>query len=281
MTLKPNESSIFRMHAKAALHRQRPILVPRKGDGSKSSRGGIDRIAPYGFSVDEACVSSALELGIQTTLSDGTKKELDRISHVACFPEGVAIFVEGQAARGVYVLCQGCVKMSTTNRDGKTFIIRISHPGEILGLQPAVTGTEYQLTIQTLLPSQLGFIGRADFLRLINNYADAAMLVARQLGEECQSAYDVIRSIGLSHSVSEKFARLLLQWCDHGRVSDGSIQVNISLTQEEMAQLIGTTRETVTRTLSGLKKQRVLEWIGSTLLIRDRAALEKIVGNSA
>lgn len=48
-----------------------------------------------------------------------------------------------------------------------------------------------------------------------------------------------------------------------------------------MAQLIGTTRETVTRTLSGLKKQRVLEWIGSTLLIRDRAALEKIVGNSA
>ena len=77
--------------------------------------------------------------------------------------------------------------------------------------------------------------------------------------------------------MSEKFARLLLQWCNDGSDSGASIHVKVSLTQEEMAQLIGTTGETVTRTLSGLKKRRILEWSGNTLLIRNRAALEKIV----
>ena len=82
----------------------------------------------------------------------------------------------------------------------------------------------------------------------------------------------------MSHSVSEKLARLLLQWSSDGRVTDGSIRLKISLTHEEMAQLIGTTRETVTRTLSELKKRRVLELTGSTLVIRNRAALEGLVG---
>jgi CRP/FNR family transcriptional regulator, cyclic AMP receptor protein len=87
----------------------------------------------------------------------------------------------------------------------------------------------------------------------------------------------VIRSIGLSHSVSEKMARLLLQWCVDANVTDGAIRLKLSLTHEEMAQLIGTSRETVTRTLSQFKKQRVLELSGSTLIIRNKAALERMV----
>jgi len=82
----------------------------------------------------------------------------------------------------------------------------------------------------------------------------------------------LIRSIGLSHSVSEKLARLLLQWSSDGRVVDGAIRMKIALTHEEMAQLIGTSRETVTRTLSDFKKQNVLELKGSTLIIRNKPA---------
>jgi CRP/FNR family transcriptional regulator len=87
----------------------------------------------------------------------------------------------------------------------------------------------------------------------------------------------VIRSIGLSHSVSEKLARLLLQWAADGRASQGVIRLKLALTHEEVAQLIGTSRETVTRTLGELKKRKVLELHGSTLVIRDKAALEHMV----
>jgi CRP/FNR family transcriptional regulator, cyclic AMP receptor protein len=236
------------------------------------------RVSPYGLPVGDHCVSSALRAHCPSSLGDASLAELDRIAHTTAYPEGAVLFVEGQIPRGVYVLCQGRVKLMTTNRDGKTLIMRIVQPGEILGLQSMVTGKPYDLTVETLQPSQLAFINRADFLRFIKEHADACLHVTQQLSNECQSAYEMVRSIGLSHSVSEKLARLLLQWCADGRVIQDSIRLKVSLTHEEMAQLIGTSRETVTRTLGELKKRRVLELTGSTLLIRNRAALEGLAG---
>lgn len=236
------------------------------------------KISPYGLPVGDHCVSSALRANGLSALGDASLADLDRIAHTTSFPEGAVIFVEGQVPRGVYVLCQGRMKLTTTNRDGKTLIMRIVQPGEILGLQSMVTGKPYELTVETLQPCQLAFVNRADFLRFLKEHADACLLVAQQLSNECQSAYEMVRSIGLSHSVSEKLARLLLQWANDGRVTEGSIRLKISLTHEEMAQLIGTTRETVTRTLGELKKRRILELTGSTLLIRDRGALQGMVG---
>jgi len=236
------------------------------------------RISPYGLLESDHCVSAALRAHGRSCLSDASLAELDRVAHTTAYPEGALLFVEGQTPRGVYVLCQGRVKLMTTNREGKTLILRIVQPGEILGLQSMVTGKPYDLTVETLQPSQLAFISRADFLRFMKEHADACLHVTQQLSNECQSAYEMVRSIGLSHSVSEKLARLLLQWCADGRVIQDSIRLKVSLTHEEMAQLIGTSRETVTRTLGELKKRRVLELTGSTLLIRNRAALEGLAG---
>jgi CRP/FNR family transcriptional regulator len=123
----------------------------------------------------------------------------------------------------------------------------------------------------------LAFIRRDDFQRFLNEHGDACLRAAEHLDRDCQSAYDVIRSIGLSYSVSEKLARLLLQWSTDGCVVEGEICMKLALTHEKMAQLIGTSRETVTRTLSEFKKQQVLELKGSTLLIKNKRALEGMV----
>jgi CRP/FNR family transcriptional regulator, cyclic AMP receptor protein len=242
-------------------------------------RRSNDRISPYGLPVGDHCVSSALTSNGSCSLCAASLAELDRIAHATAYPEGAVICVEGQSPHGVYVLCQGRVKLTTTGRDGKTLIIRIAQAGEILGLQSMITGKPYELTVETLQASQLAFINRSDFLRFIKERADACLYVTQQLSKECQAAYEMVRSIGLSHSVSEKLARLLLQWTGDGQVTDGTIRLKLSLTHEELAQLIGTSRETVTRTLGELKKQRVLELSGSTLLIRNRTALEGLVGN--
>ncbi len=233
---------------------------------------------PYGLPVVDNCLTCRLRnSNFSCALSKGSLEGLDRIKHASAYPQGAVVFVEGQVPRGVYVLCQGRVKLMATNRDGKTFILKIAQPGEILGLHAAVSGHMYELTAETLQPSQLAFISREDFLRFLKEHADACLHAAQQLGNDCQSAYDVIRSIGLSHSVSEKVARLILSWATDGRVVDGTIRLKLALTHEEMAQLIGTSRETVTRTLSQLKKKGVLELTGSTLLIRNKAALERMV----
>ena len=234
---------------------------------------------PYGLPLSDSCLTCKLRDGNNffCSLSQAAVEALERIKHVNCLPEGSLVFLEGQAPRGVYILCQGRTKLLTTNADGKSLILKIAQPGEILGLHAAVTGRPHEVTVETLQPSQLTFIRRDDFLRFLSEHGDACLHAAEHLARDCQSAYDVIRSIGLSHSVSERLARLLLQWSSDGRVSEGAIRMKLALTHEEMAQLIGTTRESVTRALSDFKKQRVLELAGSTLLIRDKAALEKLV----
>ena len=88
----------------------------------------------------------------------------------------------------------------------------------------------------------------------------------------------MIRSLGLSHSVSEKLARLLLEWAVDGEVTKQGIRIKVSLTHEEMAQLIGTSRETVTRVLGEFRDKELAHLQGSTLIIRNKAGLERLVG---
>ncbi len=88
----------------------------------------------------------------------------------------------------------------------------------------------------------------------------------------------MIRSLGLSHSVSEKLARLFLEWASEGEETKEGIRIKVALTHEEMAQLIGTSRETVTRILGEFREKQLAHLHGSTLLIKNRAGLEKLVG---
>jgi CRP/FNR family transcriptional regulator, cyclic AMP receptor protein len=259
----------------SAIETSRTERIPVSSFHTSSAAGGK---TPYGLPVVENCVSTVLRRSNpDCCLSDKTMAELDRIKHATAYPEGALIFVEGQTPRGVYVLCQGRAKLMSTNRDGKTFIMKIAQPGEILGLHAVVSGQPYELAVETLQPSQLAFIDRHDFLRFLRQNPDACLHAAQQLSNDCASAYEVIRSIGLSHSVSEKLARLLLQWSSDAQPNNGAIRLKLALTHEEMAQLIGSSRETVSRLLGDLKRQRVLELSGSTLWIRNKAALERLV----
>jgi CRP/FNR family cyclic AMP-dependent transcriptional regulator len=237
----------------------------------------IKASSPYGLPIVDNCLSCKLRnSNFFCSLSQSSIEALDDIKHATSYPEGAVVFMEGQAARGVYILCQGRVKMMATNPEGRTLILKIAEPGEVLGLHSVVSGKPHELTVETLQPSQLAFIGREDFLKFLRAQGDACLRAAQHISRDCQAAYGVIRSIGLSHSVSEKMARLLLQWSADGRVSDGVVRVKVALTHEEMAQLIGSSRETVTRTLGEFKKQRIAELVGSTLVVLNKAVLEKL-----
>ncbi len=232
---------------------------------------------PYGLPIVDDCVTCKLRnSNFFCALSHSSTKALDELKHTSSYPEGAMVFMEGQAARGIYVVCQGRAKLMTTSTEGKTLILKIAQPGDVLGLHAVVSGRPYEITAETLQPCQLAFIAREDFLRFLKQNGDACLQAAQHVSRDCQLAYESIRSIGLSHSVTEKLARLLLQWSNDGRPSNGMIRVKLSLTHEEIAQLIGSTRETVTRTLSEFKKRAIAELTGSTLLIRNPAGLQSL-----
>ena len=234
---------------------------------------------PYGIQITENCLICKLRhSGFFCDLPKGPLEELEKVKYASAYPQGAVLFVEGQAPRGVYIVCSGRVKLSTTSREGKTLILRIAQSGEVLGLHATVSGKPYELTGETLQPCQLDFIRRDDFLRFLQHHGDACLNAAQHLSQNCQNAYEMIRSLGLSHSVGEKLARLLLEWASDGETTKDGIRIKISLTHEEIAQLIGTSRETVTRVLSEFREKKFAQLRGSTLMIMNRTGLEKLVG---
>ena len=235
--------------------------------------------SPYGLQITENCLICKLrQSGFFCELDKPALNSLEKIKYASAYPQGAMLFVEGQSARGVYIVCTGRVKLSTTSRDGKTLILRIAQAGEVLGLHATVSGKPYELTAETLQPCQLDFVKRDDFLHFLQNHSDACLNAAQHLSQNCQSAYEMIRSLGLSHSVSEKLARLLLEWAADGDPTKDGIRIKISLTHEEIAQLIGTSRETVTRVLSEFRDKKLAHLHGSTLLIQNKEALEHLIG---
>ena len=178
----------------------------------------------------------------------------------------------------MFILCSGRAKLTTSSTEGKTLIVKIAEPGEVLGASATILGKPYEVSAETIEPSQLNFIKREDFLKFLNSHAEACMHTAQQLSEKYHAAQREIRSLGLSQTTSEKLARLLLDWCDRtGEETARGTRIKVLLTHEEIAQMIGTTRETVTRLLSDFKRKKIVDVKGSSLFVTNKPLLEHMV----
>jgi CRP/FNR family transcriptional regulator len=235
---------------------------------------------PNSLQATENCQDCKLHSeGFFCRLSHDSLQALESIKLTNVYPKGAMLFSEGQSPRGVYMLCQGRVKLSVCSADGKMLILRIVEPGEMLGLSATVSDLLYKATAETLETCQVNFIKKDDFLRFLREHGEACFRVAQHLSQNYQTAYVQIRSLGLSHSALEKLAGLLLEWCSsRGTDTEQGIRLKLGLTHEEIAMMIGTSRETVSRLFSELKSRETIHLKGSTLIIRDKAALEAITG---
>lgn len=232
---------------------------------------------PYGLEPVESCRICTLKSDeFFCNLSTAALKAFETIKYTTTYPESAVLFMEDQPPRGVFLLCKGRVKLSMTSSDGRTVILRIVNPGEVLGLHATVSGKPYQATGETLEPCQVNFIRREDFLRFLREHGEASIHAAQQLSQSYHAACEQIRALGLSHSAPEKLARFLLEWSAKGQETKQGVRVKLALTHEEIGQLIGTSRETVTRTLGEFKARQLAALNGSTLLIQNKAALETL-----
>lgn len=237
------------------------------------------RATPYGFEFFENCVMCKWRTdGFFCNLDSVALKTFDTLAFTNVYPEGAVLFAEAQPVRGVFLVCRGTVKLSISSGDGKTLITHIAQQGEVLGLSSAFTGNPYKSTAETLEPTQVNFVRRDDFMKFVREYEDACVKAAKQLGAECESNSDHIRALGLSHSAAEKLAHLLLSWCnERGKPCDTGTRVQLLMTHEDISQLIGTSRETVTRLLKEFRDKGIIAIRGSALTILNKAALEALV----
>jgi CRP/FNR family transcriptional regulator len=229
---------------------------------------------PYGLQMVENCETCKLKKnGWYCALSTDLTHSFSSFSHMTTYPGGAILFVEGQMPRGAYVLCSGKVKLSTTSKEGKVLVLKVVQPGEVIGLSAMISGEAYEVTAETVGPCLVNFVEREGLLRLMERSGELGLRSALAVSREFQSAYRDMHDLVLARSSSGKLARLLLSWSRESKQAQ-DVRIHAPVTHEEMAQRIGASRETVTRLLSELKKKELIKLEGSTLIIKNRTALE-------
>jgi CRP/FNR family cyclic AMP-dependent transcriptional regulator len=237
------------------------------------------RRSPYGFELFENCLGChARTSGFFCDFDQDALREFDRLAFTNVAPQHSILFAEGEPPRGVYVICRGSAKLSIASGDGKTLILHVAHAGESLGLGSTFSGHEYRVTAETLEPTQVKFVKRDDFLHFVEQHPHCSLNACRQLAAQSDIDNEQIRSIGLSHSAAEKLAHLILSWCaEGGRTCENGTRVQVLMTHQDISQLIGTSRETVTRLLKEFREREIVSIKGSSLTVHNRGALEALV----
>jgi CRP/FNR family transcriptional regulator len=191
------------------------------------------------------------------------------------YPSNIVLFTETQPASGIYVILEGEVKLSINSSDGRRLSFHIAKAGEVLGLSSALNRGSYEMTADTVYPARIAHISRQVFLQFLSRHPDVYPIVTREVSRSFNLACEQLRMVGLSTSVPERLARLLLVWSDEpGQKPERAAHCHLSLTHEEIGEFIGASRETVTRTLSIFKNRHLVAQHGCTLTIPSRMALE-------
>lgn len=209
----------------------------------------------------------------------GSRRDLSRLMSTHAYPKGSVLYLEGQPANGVYVLCSGRVKLSTYSEDGRSLIVRIAEAGELLGLSACIAGISFEGSAQVVADCQVKFIRSRDFIELLRRNSGAAFNAIRELSQNYHKAHAQICSLGLSASVSDKLAKLFLEWFDRVGGNGSGAHVRMEYTHEEIAEMIGTSRETVTRLLKIFRTRKLINIEHNDLFIPDRRRLEAAIGS--
>jgi CRP/FNR family cyclic AMP-dependent transcriptional regulator len=189
--------------------------------------------------------------------------------------EGMRLFSEGESPRGVAMLYKGRVRLTMNSADGKTLVLKVAKPGDFLDLGSSLLGKPHEVSAETSEPVELRTLPQKDFLRLMQQDGHLSLQVAQYLSQDFHEACVELTMLGLSRTAESRIASLLLRI--NGETKPGKDgAVKLTSTHEELSQVVGTSRETVTRVLARLRRSGLIEIHGSKLVLRDAAALRRL-----
>ena len=196
-------------------------------------------------------------------------KSLDRAKTTNAYKPHQVIFYEGNQPYGLYCLRRGKVKVYKIDADGHQQIVRLAGSGDMLGYRCLLACEAYSATAETLEESEICFIDKTTFLHLLETHPGTAKHVMERLALDLRYAEDQVTNI-VHKNVRERLAELFLLFqVKYGRKTKSGIELEISLTREEFAELIGTTQESVIRLMSEFKQDGLIAVEGRKVTLLD------------
>lgn len=198
----------------------------------------------------------------------------NKYNHVT-YPPKYDVFRELDTPKYLYLINDGKVKTSKTNEDGKELITSIYTKGEFLGYQNLFEGNSYNETGTTLEESELTLIPKEDFKNLLYNNREVANRFIQILANNVEEKQE--RLIELAYnSVRKRIADALIDLQEQYTGDTNQNKYSLDISREDLAQLVGTSKETVIRTLSDFKEQKIIMTKGRYITILDKKILQNI-----
>lgn len=215
-----------------------------------------------------------------SVFSDLQGERLDTLSsYKQCgyYKKGQIIFHEESFPGGLFCVRSGAVKLYKVAANGREQIVRLAGEGNILGYRALIGGEPYAATAVVMEESTICHVPRDTFFQLVTTDAQLSARIMRLLSSELKLAES--RIVDIAHkSVKERLAEILLLLAEKFGMKDDDVTIDIRLTREELANMIGTATESVIRLLSELNKEHVIELEGKAIKLLNRKALIKIAG---
>lgn len=226
------------------------------------------------ISVDcEKCVAR-----LQSVFCELNPDEVKNVSHynsVSVYGKKKVIFHQGALAHGVYTVYSGKVKIYQNTENGKEQIIRMARKGDVLGYRALLTGEKYNCTAETIEDSNICFIPKSVFFSLIDQNLSVSRKLLQLLSVELKRAENKISTL-IEKPVKERLAEAILFLKEIYGMEADNCTLNIILTREEIANLVGTSKETAIRLLYELKDDKILEFMAKKIKIRNFQGLSNL-----
>ncbi|WP_406678160.1 Crp/Fnr family transcriptional regulator [Moorella sp. ACPs] len=189
--------------------------------------------------------------------ADLSPEELQHIASLALvrrYRKNMYIFMQGEPGDAIYFVKKGAIKLFQVLEDGREKILHFVREGEIFAEVLLFEGGPYPATAETMEDTEVGIIRNADMERLLSRHGEMAVKIIKVMSRRLRQAQEHIRDLALKGAYG-RLASILLQLArDYGTPREDGVTIDLNLSQQELANLIGTSRETVARILSDFKR---------------------------
>ena len=204
---------------------------------------------------------------IFTELNDGTLEQISKIGIRKIFKKDSVVLFEHETGAALFVIVEGRVKISRVSDDGREVILTILNDSDFFGEMAILDGLSRSANVTAMEDSELYIIQRNDFIALLQTHPEISIALLKELAQRMRAADLKIKSLSLKDAEG-KVASVILQLADDvGKIKNGAVEIEKLPLQHDLANMAGTSRETISRTLHSLVKKQFIDLKGSRLRI--------------
>jgi CRP-like cAMP-binding protein len=206
---------------------------------------------------------------IFSDLDEETLQKIAKSGVIQNYKKNSVILSEEETGSALFVIAEGKVKISRSSGDDKEVILAILNESDFFGEMSLLDGMSRSATVTSIDDSKLFIIQRTEFLELLRKYPDVSVALLTELTKRLRASSMKIKALSLKDAEG-KVATVLLQLADDvGKIRHGVVEIDHLPYQQELANMAGTSRETISRTLHSFAKKGLVELDGSRLRIID------------